>query len=66
MAAVTCIDLRRQGHTALVEVTDGSIDRDICLHCHISVLNTYQELHNDGFYSLSYHITLNNPVLFVH
>jgi hypothetical protein len=66
MAAVPCIDLRRQGHTVFVEVTDGSTEGDICQHCSISVLNTYQQLHNDGFYSLSYHYTLNGPVLSVH
>lgn len=63
MAAVACIDLRRQGHTAFVEVTDGSTEGDICQHCPTSLLNTYQQLHNDGFDSPSYHSTLYGPVL---
>jgi hypothetical protein len=59
MAAVSRIDLLLQGHTAFVEVTDGSSAGDKRSHCHVSTLNTYQQFHDDGFYTPPYHPTLN-------
>ena len=51
---------------AFATMTDLLIQRDLVFCLRISVLGTYQQFHDDGFDSLSHHVSLNNRVLFLH
>ena len=49
-----------------VTMTDCLTQRDRGLCIRISVLGTYQQFHDDGFYFLSHHVSLINRVLLLH
>jgi hypothetical protein len=51
---------------ALVTMTDWLIRRDLSLRLRISVLGTYQQFHDDGFDSLSHHVSSNIRALLLH